>query len=178
MTVANITAAEKKGATVAKTAENKGAPGRPTVAKKAERKRVLGRPTVAKTTAERKRVLVRPTVAKTTAENKIYKLTQVECKTLNIDNAKYHGELFEIYPVKDSHNIKRYTLKKGSEIFESLFYWHHLIRKTSDSMQFKIAIKDIKDTPFGNKYIDFKNCNNDSWFFTDYVTLTFEKINK
>ena len=178
MTVANITAAEKKGATVAKTAENKGAPGRPTVAKTtAEKQGVLGRPTVAKTTADNKRAPGRPTVAKT-AEHKIYKLTQVECKTLNIDNAKYHGELFEIYPVKDSHNIKRYTLKKGSEIFESLFYWHHLIRKTSDSMQFKIAIKDIKDTPFGNKYIDFKNCNNDSWFFTDYVTLTFEKINK
>ena len=149
--------------------ENKGAPGRLTIVK-TNNKRVLA-------VTENKRVPGRLT-AKTAKKQIPYKLTQVECKTLNIDNAKYHGELFEIYPVKDSHNIKRYTLKKGSEIFESLFYWHHLIRKTSDSMQFKIAIKDIKDTPFGNKYIDFKNCNNDSWFFTDYVTLTFEKINK
>ena len=112
-----------------------------------------------------------------TAENKIYKLTQVECKTLNINNDKYHDELFEIYSDKDSHNIKRYTLKtKTGYTFRNLFYWHHMIRKTSDSMQFKIAIKDIIKTPFGKIYI--YNCINDSWFTTDYVTLTFEKINE
>ena len=46
-------------------------------------------------------------------------------------------------------------------------------------MQFKIAIENIKDTPFGNKYIDFTKCKNGKkWFTTDYVTLTFKKINK